>query len=137
MKHLFTYPLTTFSSSGMDSHGGWIASSVDLMRFLVRFDGFNSKSDLISPASFQKMTQGSTPNPRYGMGWAMNGRNYYHNGALPGTGAMIVRAGNRGDLSWMILFNKRWVNAADSLMWNIVNGITSWPAASVDYFNYM
>ena len=31
----------------MDSHGGCIASSVDLLRFMVRVDGQSSKKDIL------------------------------------------------------------------------------------------
>ena len=63
----------------------------------------------------------------YGMGWGINGKNYGHAGSLSGSGGVVVRAGSKGDLSWVFLMNKRWVGAADSMMWEVANGIGSWP----------
>lgn len=113
----------------MDAHGGWIASPVDLMRFMVRFDGFASKPDMISDANFSVMTSGSTANAKYGKGWAINGQNYFHNGSFSGSGAIIVRAGN--GLSWAFVMSSSWKGEADGMMWDVVNGITTWPTADL------
>jgi D-alanyl-D-alanine carboxypeptidase len=80
----------------MDAHGGWIGSTVDLARFLVHFDGFNSKPDLISKSTFDIMTTPSNVNQRKAKGWNVNQRNNvlknaWHTGSLPGTGAIVVR----------------------------------------------
>ncbi|MBV6429512.1 MAG: D-aminopeptidase [Haliscomenobacter sp.] len=114
----------------MDAHGGWIASPVDLMRFLVKVDGFNTKPDILSAPTFTTMMTGSSANAGYGKGWSVTGNNYWHNGSLPGTGAIMVRAGN--GLSWVFLTNTRgadpFFSDMDKMMWNVVNGITAWPA---------
>jgi CubicO group peptidase (beta-lactamase class C family) len=34
----------------MDSHGGWLATPTDLVRFLVRVDGFPTKPDILKPS---------------------------------------------------------------------------------------
>src|SRR5512133_926131 len=46
--------------SRMDAHGGWIASPTDLMRFLVRVDGFPSKPDILTPGSIATMSTPTT-----------------------------------------------------------------------------
>ena len=76
----------------MDAHGGWIGSTVDLARFLVHFDGFNSKPDLISKSTFDIMTTPSNVYQNYAKGWFVNQwNNVWHTGSLPGTGAIVVR----------------------------------------------
>ena len=51
-----------------DSSEGWIGSVVDLIRFLVHFDGREAKQDLIISALFDTMTTPSTINPNYAKG---------------------------------------------------------------------
>ena len=77
-----------------DSVGGWIASTVDLARFLVHFDGFDSKPDLISKATYNLMTTpGNCGNcQNYAKGWEVNQfGTMWHSGILPGTGAYVIR----------------------------------------------
>merc|ERR1711946_87470 len=76
----------------MDAHGGWISSSVDLARFLVRFDGMSSKTDLISKSTYNTMTSSSSAYNRYAKGWSVNAahKNIWHTGSLPGTGAWFM-----------------------------------------------
>ena len=54
-----------------DSVGAWIGSTIDLARFLVRFDGFDSKPDLISKSTFDIMMTPSNANPKYAKGWGV------------------------------------------------------------------
>ena len=51
-----------------DSSEGWISSVVDLVRFLVHFDGRVAKPDLIKSALFDTMTTPSTLNSNYAKG---------------------------------------------------------------------
>ena len=46
----------------MDAHGGWIATPIDLLRLLVRVDGFTAKADILSAGDEAAMYKGSTPN---------------------------------------------------------------------------
>ena len=114
----------------MDAHGGWLGSAIDLGRFMVRVDGKNSKPDIISMSSYNEMVTPSSVNAGYGKGWSISGNNIWHNGSFDGSGAIIVQAGN--GWSWVFLMNKRWIGAADGMMWDIVNGISTWP--SHDWF---
>jgi len=117
----------------MDAHGGWIASPIDLVRFLVRVDRFNAPADIISNASIDNMIT-TTPQSdnKYAKGWNVNGTpNYWHNGALPGTIAEMVRT-NDG-FCWSIVVNTRPTNdqfagKMDKLMWDIRGAINKWPA---------
>ena len=51
-----------------DSSEGWISSVVDLIGFLVHFDGRGAKQDLIKSAFFDTMTTPSNLNPNYAKG---------------------------------------------------------------------
>ena len=114
----------------MDSHGGWIATSMDLVRLLVRVDKFPTKPDLLQTATLNLMYTPSTANAGYAKGWAVNTiPNYWHNGSLPGEQALMVRT-NDG-FCWSVLVNTRTGNIGgdmDALMWAIKNTIGFWPS---------
>jgi len=116
----------------MDSHGGWIASAIDLVRFGVRVDGFPTKPDVLSPTSIKTMTTASSANGGYACGWSVNSaHNWWHNGSLPGTFSILVRTS--GGFVWSALINSRKNDPdVDKLMWDVVNGVKAWPA--VDHF---
>lgn len=53
----------------MDSHGGWVATPIDLLRLTTHIDGFASPPDIISAQSYTNMT---TPVLNgYGLGWVL------------------------------------------------------------------
>ncbi|HLJ55111.1 MAG TPA: serine hydrolase domain-containing protein [Chthonomonadaceae bacterium] len=119
----------------MDAHGGWIASPTDLVRFLVRVDGYDTKPDILSPAIERVMTTGSSANAGYAMGWSVNtAGNYWHNGSLPGTITLMVRT--RSGFCWAALTNTRRPGSSqdgdlDRLMWNMVQKVTAWPSGDM------
>lgn len=109
----------------MDAHGGWIASPAELLRLMVRVDGYSSKSDILSSSAINVMT--TEPNlafrSYYGTGWGVNdANNWWHLGSLPGTTSEWVRANN--GYTWAIITNTRSggneTNDFDALMWNIL-----------------
>lgn len=75
----------------MDSHGGWIATAADLLRFMVRMDAGANPPDVVRADSLTTMTTGSTANANYGRGWSLNGNNWFHTGRLGGTESILVR----------------------------------------------
>lgn len=113
----------------MDSHGGWLATAIDLARFVVRVDGFSTKTDLLSQSAIATMTTPSANNANYAKGWAVNGApNWWHNGSLPGTSSILVRTSS--GLCWSALLNTRKSGidgALDSMMWTMVGKVTVWP----------
>ena len=120
----------------MDSHGGWIARPIDLVRLLVHVDGFPTKADILQAATVKTMFTSSSVNKGYAKGWAVNTNNSWHNGSLPGEQAFLVRTGS--GLCWAVLVNTRskqegFGGDLDKLMWNIVGKITVWP--SFDLFD--
>ncbi|HET8934834.1 MAG TPA: serine hydrolase [Polyangiales bacterium] len=126
----------------MDSHGGWVATPIDLVRFGVRVDGFPAPSDVLTLASETTMRTGSSANPNYGFGWVISQHNNtdapcsassvtpcrieWHNGSLPGTTSILVRT--TGKFTWAAVTNTRDNSPnIDGMMWNIVNNVSSWP----------
>lgn len=109
----------------MDSHGGWLATAPDLVRFA-------SHLDMLRPQSIAEMTTGTAANAGYACGWAVNRvPNWWHAGSLPGTTSIMVRTA--GGFCWAALLNTREsrVNTGDALdpmMWEMVRKVKSWRA---------
>jgi hypothetical protein len=127
------WPYGGFNLEAMDSHGGWIANAIDLIRFVLAVDGFNTKPDILSPGTIQLMKTPSPVNPNYALGWVVNSAgNWWHNGSLPGTTALLVRT-SVGRMCWAVLINFRpwnwWdFNAdLDATMWDAINTVSTWP----------
>jgi N-acyl-D-amino-acid deacylase len=139
-----SFPYGGFYLEAMDSHGGWVASTIDLLRFLTAVDGLSTRPDVLGPAAIQLMVAPSPPPLwqgsayHYGMGWLIRPAqgNWWHDGSLPGTTALLVRTG--GGLAWAVLFNSRsmvpgsnWANfhnETDMAIWQAVGQVTDWPA---------
>jgi CubicO group peptidase (beta-lactamase class C family) len=116
----------------MDSHGGWIARPADVVQFFMHVSGFAAPPNILKPETIQMMTTGSAANPGYAKGWLVNkANNWWHNGGLPGTSTIAVRA--RSGLCWAAFTNTRLTNsgidgALDKLVWNMVAEVKSWRA---------
>jgi CubicO group peptidase (beta-lactamase class C family) len=103
----------------MDSHGGWIASATDLVRFGESFN-HDAEHPLLDERSIKRTfspfkgeaafhPDDDATNVFYGCGWEVRvvdraGRiNTWHTGLLDGTSSILVR---RSDgLTWAVLFN--------------------------------
>ena len=115
----------------MDSHGGWLATPTDLVRFLVRVDCFPTRPDILKPDTLQTMTTASAASHGYAKGWCVNKyHNWWHMGSLPGTLTVMVRTS--GQFCWAALTNTRRSKSPmgddlDALMWQMVGKITRWP----------
>lgn len=123
-----------YSISAMDAHGGWIASTRDLLRVITAVDGFTTKPDILTPATIGLMTTPSANNPYYSKGWSVNSsNNWWHFGALTGSATFMART-NSG-YTWAIFLNKRVIgttsgafwNDLDALPWNCINQAASFP----------
>jgi CubicO group peptidase (beta-lactamase class C family) len=135
------WPYGGWSIEAMDSHGGWLASAVDMARFMTSVDG-RSRRQILRPPSIQQMVARPTPplwvgaDNWYGMGWqvrpAGDDANWWHMGSLDGTTTLMVRAYN--GLAWVALLNFRAKNSdkldgeLDSAMWRAVERVKSWPS---------
>jgi len=137
------WPYGGFHLRTMDAHGGWVASAIDLVRFAVSVDG-SSPPSVLTPETVELMTS-RPPLPQwedsshfYGMGWAIrpvgDDANWWHDGSLPGTQALIVRTYH--GFAWAVLFNSRpseWAlfgQEVDELVWEGVRQVTLWPSGA-------
>jgi len=123
-----------FLSSRADACSGWIASATDLLRLMVRVDGFPSKPDILDTTLMKSMLSGSKPNPHYACGWLLNDNlsNWFYLGEYPGTTVEIART-TQG-YCWAILCNtfrpraQNYRMDLDQIMWKIINNpATKWP----------
>lgn len=105
----------------MDSHGGWIATAGDLVRFASQL------SILLSPDSIRAMTTHGI-SESYARGWNVNKvPNWWHGGSLPGTNTIMVHTAK--GLCWVGLLNGRSEGlglALDRLMWQMGSLVPGW-----------
>jgi N-acyl-D-amino-acid deacylase len=141
------WPYGGFALESMDAHGGWIASVVDLMRFVTAVDGLTTRPDVLQKTTVDLMVarpglpDWTTSDSYYALGWQIRpvgtSANWWHTGSLPGTTTILVRSYN--GMAWTALFNMRpaaadgFINELDSALWAAVNGVTEWPM--VDLFS--
>lgn len=135
-------PYGGFYLEAMDANGGWIASPVDLLRFMTAMDGFDTRPDLLRAVTINQMLVRPAPplwvgwDWFYGTGWFVrplnnDDTNYWHTGSMPGTTALLVRTYH--GLTWAALFNARPSNPLtldtdlDNTMWQAANSVTAWP----------
>jgi N-acyl-D-amino-acid deacylase len=136
------WPYGGWSIEAMDSHGGWIASAVDLARFITALEGRDRHPPILRPESIRRMLArpepaplGTAPDTWYGMGWqvrpADGDANWWHAGSLDGTSSLMVRAAN--GLTWVVLFNSRpklsdpFAAQLDNAMWKALQAVRTWP----------
>jgi CubicO group peptidase (beta-lactamase class C family) len=120
-----------FNLEAMNAHGGWLFSARDLVRLALAADGFDSRPDLLSAATTQRMTQPSTVTPHYAKGWMLDGGTWWHTGHLDGTASLLERTAN--GYTWAILLNTANGSAQfwedlKSLGWSWMSGTKTWPA---------
>ena len=112
-------PYGSWNIEAMDSHGAWIASSVDLARFAVSFDD-NGRGTLLQRSSLDAMfalptggaaldDKGKPKDAVYVAGLRRRetpaGPEFSHSGSLQGTSTLMMkRADGR---NWIVLFNAR------------------------------
>jgi N-acyl-D-amino-acid deacylase len=132
----------------MDSHGGWIASAVDLARFACAFDE-PAKSPLLKPETITAMyerpegpsgvdKEGKTKDVYYSLGWmnrdAADGKaNHWHTGSLNGTATILIR--RHDGRNFVVLFNSRvspysahLTGTIDPLLHEAADEVQEWPA---------
>src|SRR5262249_47252484 len=124
-----------------DSHGGWLATAADLVRFSSSFD-IQTNSPLLPLQWIDTMWSqppeiSGAPATYYGAGWAvrpLGGDTYnaWHDGALDGTWSYTVRLAN--GFCWAAIFNRRDVVGdvpsyynIDGEMNNAIASIAAWP----------
>lgn len=105
----------------MDSHGGWIATAGDLVRFASQLP------NLLKRESIRTMTTAGV-SENYARGWSVNeSSNWWHAGSLPGTTSIMLHTAS--GVCWAGLINKRTEavsSALDKLMWQLAGLVSSW-----------
>jgi len=143
-------PYGAWHLEAMDSHGGWIASAVDLVRFASAFDD-PATCKLLKPDSISAMfarppgkpglnAEGQPAGFYYACGWmttvtdAGGHANRWHTGSLPGTSTICVH--RHDGFNWAVLFNTRNdgrkevpSRKIDPLIHETVNAINDWPTS--------
>jgi N-acyl-D-amino-acid deacylase len=140
------YPYGGWCLELMDSHGGWVSTAPDLVRFASAFDD-PAKCKVLKAASIETMfarpdglpghdKDGKPTATYYGCGWNVrpvgaNGRNTWHSGLFAGTSTLLVR---RSDgLTWAVLFNgwtpgdKTGSGLIDPLVHRAADAVKQWP----------
>jgi N-acyl-D-amino-acid deacylase len=100
------WPYGAWNLEAMDSHGGWIASAIDLARFATAFDD-PDHCPILTRKSIEQMSDrppglaghdadGQPKAVYYSLGWQNrvvgDGRvNHWHTGSLDGTATILVR----------------------------------------------
>jgi len=122
-----------------DASGGWVSSTIDLLRFLGGVDGRANRADILRAETVAQMT-GSGPDQcvggacYYAFGWwvrpTQGDANWWHTGTLPGATSILVRTYN--NVSWVGLFNTRSLTAnleaeVDAALSKAFAGVTSFP----------
>jgi len=131
----------------MDSHGGWIASAVDMVRFASALESPGRKP-FLKPSSLEQMfappaapvsrkADGAVEPVYYGLGFSVRqageeGMNQWHTGSLAGTSTLLVR--RHDGMVWAVLFNSRRACAGknpsstiDPLVHKAVDAVREWP----------
>lgn len=114
----------------LGSAGGWVASSIDLLKIVMTVDGFDDVPDQLSKATIDTMTHrqdGFDP-----IGWRTTiGDSWYRSGSLATTSAIVAR--HPDSLCYVVILNgsnHRGPHVATSLricMDNAVAQINTWP----------
>jgi len=94
------WPYGGYHLEAMDAQGGWIASAIDLMRFVTAVDGRSPPSDVLRPKTIRFMvSRPALPDWKdssyyYGMGWNVRpvrgDANWWHQGNFIGTCCTIL-----------------------------------------------
>lgn len=123
-----TLPYGGFNIENMDSHGGWVASAIEVARFLTAFDD-TADTLLLSPSSLSALKT-EPPTGRdsfgayYGAGWMVRpldeGRhNLWHFGMLPGSYTYMVN--RQAGPNAVALFNQ--AGDASGLDYTAIDGL--------------
>jgi CubicO group peptidase (beta-lactamase class C family) len=132
-------PYGGWNLEAMDSHGAWIASAIDLVRFMLHVDGHLQPAPLqTSTARMMIAAPGkpiqTDPQTWYGLGWQVrkvgDDANWWHTGSLDGTNTIMVRTSK--NMHWAALFNSRprsnqFQNDLDSDLWKAAGEVGEWP----------
>ena len=130
-----------FSLQTMDSNGGWLASTMDLLRFVTALDESREplilRSETVDTMTARPDIDRWRDSPwHYAMGWLVrpvnDDANWWHTGSLPGTGTLLVRI--YPGMAWAVLFNssphdsEQMARELNELMWKVTSETSQWPS---------
>ena len=134
------WPYGGFYLEAMDSHGAWISSVPQYLRFWLALFGGRGKP-LLSPSSKALLCErpadiSSNKPVYYGCGIQVRvldngGLNCWHTGSLSGTTTLAVHAAN--GLDWVVAFNSRprdrngFERELDDSIWQALRSVKQWP----------
>lgn len=141
------WPYGAWNLEAMDSHGGWLASAVDLAKLAAAIDD-PQNCPILTPSSWTQMhsrpsglagydAEGKPKDTYYSLGWLNraleNGEvNHWHTGSLDGTATILIRR-NDGR-NFVALLNCRVSPSAthlgreiDQLLHKAANKVDKWP----------
>jgi CubicO group peptidase (beta-lactamase class C family) len=137
-------PYGAYDMRTLDSHGGWIASAIDLTRFVNSVDGRGGRTPFLRAATVRQMlARPAAPIAKsgdptfYAFGWrvrpvASKDANWWHAGSLPGTTTYVARIAQDG-MCWAALMNGRPRDSKtisgelDSTMQKAFREVAAWP----------
>ncbi|HTA40238.1 MAG TPA: serine hydrolase domain-containing protein [Candidatus Acidoferrales bacterium] len=136
------YSYGGFSMETIDAHGGWVASVVDLTRFLNAVGGTSGKQVLAPATVAQMLAKPAIPQYRdkdqwYAFGWNTGGAYVMsHNGAITwGTSSTIGRL--PGGLTFGLCYNRlpydigAFVAGSAKGAADAINRVTAWPSSDL------
>ncbi len=118
--------------------GGWVASPTEIMKLVVRIDGLQKKSDILSESSIKNMLNIKSELKPIGWVSATNYGVWRRSGTLTGTSALLKRDNN--GFSWVVLLNTsnnlghNFTYQIDHLMTDFIQSVQTWP--EYDLFSY-
>ncbi|WP_246125251.1 serine hydrolase domain-containing protein [Exilibacterium tricleocarpae] len=135
------FPYAGRHHEGWGAAGAWIASTVDIVRFVNHVDGQRSPAILRAATVRRMLARQDFPEHDregfwYGLGWRVqkkrSGHHWYHNGSSnSGSAAIMLRTAD--GIAWAAHFNRRLpagralYEAFNREMWRIVRSVDSWP----------
>ena len=135
------WPYGGFDVRALDAAGGWIASVVELMKFLSAVDGGATRPDILTFDTVRLMVARPAPplwadSPvHYALGWLVRGSGasatWWHTGGLPGTASLVIRL--PGELNIATVFNslppdEQFYTHLNDAISDALRTVTAWPA---------
>jgi hypothetical protein len=117
----------------LDSCGGLIATTGDLIRLSFSLDGMAGYPDIMSPETYGLMTKASAARSTYSKGWRVNHSFFpsaaYHTGNLAGTATMWVSNYNNATHCAILCNSRSYISGFDDALYVLMRDVlkyTDW-----------